>query len=106
MAEKQVFLIQSSGKAAEHISIAFSDRTYADEVTRHGYYRHEGWDTKTRDQDFGKVKVGNYVLHYCTTDVESFPGCISERFREGVCYRIDYLLVSGNKPCFPRYASR
>ena len=89
MAEKQVFLIQSSGKAAEHISIAFSDRTYADEVTRHGYYRHEGWDTKTRDQDFGKVNVGDYVLHYCTTDVESFPGQIKNIYEVVAVERID-----------------
>jgi hypothetical protein len=76
MANKQVFLIQSSGKAAQHTTITFPDRTYADEVIKHGYYRHESWHEKTRDQDFGKVKVGDYILHYCTTDVESYPGQI------------------------------
>jgi hypothetical protein len=76
MTDKQVFLIQSSGKPSEHITVAFSDRTYADEVIKHGYYRHETWDSKARDQDFGKVKVGDYILHYCTNDVESYPGRI------------------------------
>jgi hypothetical protein len=76
MNKKRVFLIQSSGKPAEHRTTTFSDRTYADEVTKHNYYRHESWDIKTRDQDFGKAKVGDYILHYCTNDVESFPGQI------------------------------
>jgi len=89
MIQKQVFLVQSSGKPAEHATIAFSDRTYADEVTKHGYYRNDNWDTKTRDQDFGKVKVGDYVLHYCTNDVESFPGQIKNIYEVVALERID-----------------
>jgi len=89
MSVKQVFLIQSSGKTAEHTAVTFSDRTYADEVIKHGYYRHESWDTKTRDQDFGKVKVGDYVLHYCTTDVESYPGQIKNIYEVVSIGRID-----------------
>lgn len=76
MEQKRVFLIQSSGKPAEHITVKFTDRTYADEVSKHGYYRHELWDVKTRDQDFGKARVGDYVLHYCTGDVEDCPAQI------------------------------
>jgi len=76
MANKQVFLIQSSGKTAEHASITFKDRTYAEEPIKHGYYRHESWDVKGRDQDFGKVCVGDYVIQYCTNDVETYPGQI------------------------------
>ena len=74
--DKDVFLIQSSGKQAEHATVTFTDRTYADEVIKHHYYRHETWDIKPRDQDFGKVKVGDYIIQYCTTDVESCPGQI------------------------------
>jgi hypothetical protein len=70
MEQKRVFLIQSSGKPAQHITVEFPDRTYADEVLKHGYYRNELWDVKARDQDFGKCRVGDYVLHYCTGDVE------------------------------------
>jgi hypothetical protein len=76
VAGKQVFLIQSSGRTAEHESITFKDRTFADEAIKHGYYRNDMWDVKGRDQDFGKVGVGDYVLQYCTNDVESFPGQI------------------------------
>jgi len=73
MSERNVFLIQSSGETAKHHTVTFEDRTYADEVTKHGYYRNEAWDTKKRDQDFGKVKVGDLILHYCTNDVEPYP---------------------------------
>lgn len=76
MIKQQVFLIQSSGGVAEHTSITFEDRTYADEPTKHGYYRHDAWDVKGRDQDFGKVKVGDYLLQYCTNNVDSSPGQI------------------------------
>jgi len=89
MLDKQVFLIQSSGKTAQHGTVTFQDRTYADEVIKHGYYRHETWDTKTRDQDFGKVKVGDYILHYCTTDVESFPGQIKNIYEVTAVERIE-----------------
>jgi hypothetical protein len=89
MSGKRIFLIQSSGSIAEHTAVTFLDRTYADEVIKHGYYRHEGWDTKTRDQDFGKVKVGDYVLHYCTTDVESYPGQIKNIYEVVSIERID-----------------
>jgi hypothetical protein len=80
MVEKRVFLIQSSGTMAEHETVTFSDRTYADEVRVHGYYRHETWDNKTRDQDFGKAKEGDYVLQYCTNDVETYPRQIRNIF--------------------------
>lgn len=73
MPEGQVFLIQSSGSPAEHSIFSFSDRTFADEVMKHLYYRHENWHISSRDRDFGKVKLGDYVLHYCTGDVESNP---------------------------------
>ena len=76
MASRQVFLIQSSGKNAEHAAATFKDRTYADEAIKHGYYRNDSWDVKGRDQDFGKVSVGDYVIQYCTNDVESYPGQI------------------------------
>jgi len=70
MEEKQVFLIQSSHKPAKHNTVSFTDRTYADEVMRHGYYRNEDWDIKKRDQDFGKITIGDYILHYTTGDVK------------------------------------
>jgi hypothetical protein len=76
MASGQVFLIQSSGKTAEHASITFKDRTYADEAIKHGYYRNDLWDVKGRDQDFGKLGVGDRIIQYCTNDVESCPGQI------------------------------
>jgi len=99
MSERLIFLIQSSGKPADHMTKAFSDRTYAEEVTKHGYYRHEGWDTKARDQDFGKTKAGDYVLHYCTGDVESSPGQIKNIYEvvsvEGIDSDIDKALKEG-----------
>jgi len=99
MNERQVFLIQSSGKPAEHTTTKFTDRTYADEVLRHGYYRNEAWDTKVRDQDFGKAKVGDYVLHYCTGDVEDSPGQIKNIYEivaiEGIENDIDKALKNG-----------
>jgi len=99
MNKKRVFLIQSSGKTAEHMTTTFSDRTYADEVTKHDYYRHESWDTKARDQDFGKAKVGDYILHYCTGDVESFPGQIKNIYEivavEGIESDIETALRKG-----------
>ena len=80
MSNKGAFLIQSSGKTAEHWTTSFPYRTYADEVIKHGYYRNESWDVKKRDQDFGKVNVGGYILHYCTNDVEDYPGQIKNIF--------------------------
>ena len=76
MEEKQVFLIQQSGKPAEHPTISFPDRTYAEEAIKYRYYRHEYWDVKKRDQDFGRVKVGDYILAYYTGDVEAGPSQI------------------------------
>lgn len=38
-----------------------------------GYYRNDDWDVKKRDQDFGKARVGDYVLAYYTGDVEESP---------------------------------
>jgi hypothetical protein len=82
MEEKHVFLIQQSGKKpAEHLATEFSDRTYADEAIKYGYYRNDMWDVKKRDQDFGKVKVGDYILAYYTGNVEESPNqirCIYE----------------------------
>jgi len=89
MADKRAFLIQSSGKTAEHLTTTFQDRTYADEVIKHSYYRNESWDTKARDQDFGKAGVGNYVLHYCTNDVEEYPGQIKNIYEVVSVERID-----------------
>lgn len=89
MADKRVFLLQNSGKTAEHITVTFSDRTYADESIKHGYYRNEAWDIKPRDQDFGKVRVGDYVLQYCTNDVESYPGQIKNVYEVIAVERID-----------------
>jgi hypothetical protein len=89
MANKQVFLIQSSGKKAEHITVSFPDRAYADEVTKYGYYRHEGWDAKKRDQDFGKVQIGDYFLHYCTHNVDKFPAQIKNIYEVIAIERID-----------------
>lgn len=67
---KRVFLIQSSGKRpAKHLTVTFEDRTNADEVVKFNYYRHEVWERK-KDRDFGEVRVGDYVLHYCTGDVD------------------------------------
>lgn len=75
--EKQVFLIQSSGyKPAEHHVVNFEDRSYAEEVLKHNYYRHEGWHKKVRDQDFGKVRTGDHVLLYCTGNVDESPSQI------------------------------
>lgn len=89
MASRKVFLIQSSGKTAEHASVTFKDRTYADEAIKHGYYRNDLWDVKGRDQDFGKVGVGNYVIQYCTNDVESYPGQIRNIYEVVGLERID-----------------
>lgn len=89
MTDLQVFLIQSSGKTAEHMTVAFSDRTYADEVIKHGYYRHETWDSKARDQDFGKVKVGDHILQYCTNDAEPYPGQIKNIYEIAAIEKID-----------------
>lgn len=74
MEEKQFFLIQQSGwKPAEHSVVEYQDRTYAEEAIKYGYYRNDDWDVKTRDQDFGKVKVGDYVLAYYAADVKESP---------------------------------
>jgi hypothetical protein len=89
VANKQVFLIQSSGKTAEHASATFKDRTYADEAIKHGYYRNDSWDVKGRDQDFGKVGVGDYVIQYCTNDVESNPGQIRNIYEVVALEKID-----------------
>jgi hypothetical protein len=78
MEGKQVFLIQQSGwKPAEHYTVEFPDRTYAEEAIKYGYYRNEGWDVKSRDLDFGKVRVGDYVLAYYTGDVKESPSQLS-----------------------------
>lgn len=75
--ERQIFLVQQSGsKPAQHYTAEFADRTYAEEAIVYGYYRNEGWDVKKRDQDFGKAKVGDYVLAYYTGDVEESPSQI------------------------------
>jgi hypothetical protein len=75
--ERQVFLIQQSGrKPAEHWTTEFKDRTYAEEAIKYGYYRNDAWDVKKRDQDFGKVRLGDYVLAYYTADVEESPSQI------------------------------
>lgn len=89
MSQRNTFLIQSSGNTAEHITITFADRTYADEVTKHGYYRNEAWDSRTKDQDFGKVKIGDIILHYCTNDVESRPGQIKSIYEVVSVEKID-----------------
>lgn len=74
---KQVFLIQESGwKPAQHLTAEFPDRTYAEEAILFGYYRNDDWDIKKRDQDFGKARVGDYVLAYYTGDVEESPSQI------------------------------
>ncbi|MBM3942253.1 MAG: hypothetical protein FJ316_04910 [SAR202 cluster bacterium] len=66
----RIFLVQSSGKRpAKHFTETFTDRTYADEVAEHHYYRNEAWDIKPRDNDFGKVRPGDYVVHYWTGNV-------------------------------------
>ncbi|MCK4481735.1 EVE domain-containing protein [Candidatus Bathyarchaeota archaeon] len=77
MEEKGVFLIQQSGKIAEHYTAEFQDRTYAEEAIKYGYYRNDAWDIKKRDQDFGKIKVGDYILAYYTGDVGESPSRIS-----------------------------
>jgi len=75
--ERQVFLIQQSGwKPAEHSVVKFEDRTYAEEAIKHGYYRNDYWDVKKRDQDFGKVKISDYILAYYTGDVGESPSQI------------------------------
>jgi hypothetical protein len=81
MEEKRIFLIQQSGKPAEHWTVKFQDRTYAEEAIKYGYYRNDAWDIKKRDQDFGKVVVGDYILAYYTGDVGESPSqilCIYE----------------------------
>jgi len=90
MAGRQAFLIQSSGKTAEHVAAIFRDRTYADEVIKHGYYRNDSWDAKKRDQDFGKVSVGDYIIQYCTNDVESYSGQIRNIYEVISLEKIDY----------------
>jgi len=73
MEEKSFFLVQQSGKPAEHYTVKFGDRTYAEEAIKHRYYRNDAWDVKKRDQDFGKVKVGDCIIAYYTGDVEQGP---------------------------------
>ena len=70
--EPQVFLVQVTGKKAEHNAVTFDDRTYADEIIRYNYYRHEG-NISGKDQDFTRVKVGDYILVYCGHDVKESP---------------------------------
>ena len=77
MEKKRVFLIQQSGKPAEHWTVKFQDRTYAEEAIKYGYYRNDAWDIKKRDQDFGKVVVGDYILAYYTGDVGESPSKIA-----------------------------
>lgn len=89
MPEGQVFLIQSSGSPAEHHTFSFPDRTFADEVSRHSYYRHENWHISTRDQDFGRVQAGDYILHYTTGDVESAPRQIKRIYEVVAVERIE-----------------
>lgn len=76
MEDKRFFLIQSSGKPAQHWIVKFKDRTHADEVSKHLYYRHENWEAKARDLEFGNARPGDYVIQYCTGDVESSPSRI------------------------------
>ena len=54
--EPQVFLIQVTGK----------------ELIRYNYYRHER-NISGKDQDFARVKVGDYILVYCGHDVKESP---------------------------------
>ena len=71
--EKRVFLIQNSGDLASHITVRYTDRTYAQEMFTHKYYRHETWDKGKADTDFGRVRKGDYVIQYCTANVEIAP---------------------------------
>ena len=80
MQDKQVFLIQTSGATAEHETVTFEDRTYADELSQHHYYRNEHWDQGTGDVDFGKAQPGDYVLQYSTGNVETSPRRIAKAY--------------------------
>ena len=73
---KQVFLVQSSGNPANHYTVKFDNRTYADEVSKHSYYRNDDWDLKKRDIEFGNANPGDLLLHYCTSNVKSNPSRI------------------------------
>jgi hypothetical protein len=44
---------------------------------------------KGRDQDFGKVGVGDYVIQYCINDVESNPGQIRNIYEVVAPEKID-----------------
>lgn len=69
-----VFLIQKSGKRpAEHLVTTFPDRSYAEETINYKFYRNDSWDIRKRDQDFEKVNLHDYILVYCTGDVEESP---------------------------------
>ncbi len=89
MDEKQVFLVQSSGKPASHYTVEFDERTYADEVSKHFYYRHEDWELKKRDVEFGNARPGDLVLHYCTGDVESNPSRIKNIYEVASLEKIE-----------------
>ena len=57
--ERRYFLVQSTGNRAHHWTRRFEDRTYAEELQRHHYYRHDAWQTGKKDQDFGQVRAGD-----------------------------------------------
>lgn len=84
------FLVQGSGKRpAEHFTEVFEDRSYADEVAEHHYYRNEAWDLRTKDRDFGNARAGDYILHYCTGGVRSNPNAIKHIYKIAGTQKVD-----------------
>ncbi len=75
---RRYFLVQSSGRRAWHKTEHFEDRTHAEELQVHHYYRHDTWHEKKRDQDFSNVKPSDVVIQYCTMDVADGPGRIRD----------------------------
>lgn len=82
MAQKEsdcsYFLVQSTGYPAHHWTRKFEDRTYAEELQKHQYYRHDAWQTGKKDQDFSRVQPGDILLQYCTMNVADGPGRIRD----------------------------
>ena len=80
--ERNVFLAQSSGNPSLHRTVHYDDRTFAEELIVHGYYRHDRWDKwEKKDKDFGLARPGDVLVQYCTGTVEQSPGRIRYVYR-------------------------
>lgn len=99
VSQRQVYLIQSNGNPAKHLIVDYEDRTYADELIKHFYYRNESWDKAPSEAAFGDAKPGDYVLQYCTGNVDTYPRQIRFIYEvvghEGIETDVDLALQAG-----------